>query len=301
MRFGFVTCVQLGLSCMEAIYEVGGRLDLVMTLNDDQAVSKVGRVYLDPFCARQGIPLIKSRNNNDSGVVEAVGPGVTGVSVGDEVCGMTGARFGAHAELAAVRADRLCPKPAAVDHEQAVAILFGGSTARHVLHDVVGRGRRVLINGASGAVGTAAVQIAHLAGSHVTAVCSHRNADLVRSLGAAEVVDHAVQPVAGLSETYDVVLDAVGNLDRRSGRRLLAESGVLVLAVAGLADTVLARGPVRAGPWPEDPADFAWLLDRLAAGELRPVISATVPLADIVEAHRVVDSGRKVGNLVVTP
>ena len=236
-----------------------------------------------------------------SGVVEAVGPGVTGVSVGDEVCGMTGARFGAHAELAAVRADRLCPKPAAVDHEQAVAILFGGSTARHVLHDVVGPGRRVLVNGASGAVGTAAVQIAHLAGSHVTAVCSHRNADLVRSLGAAEVVDHAVQPVAGLSETYDVVLDAVGNLDRRSGRRLLAESGVLVLAVAGLADTVLARGPVRAGPWPEDPADFAWLLDRLAAGELRPVISATVPLADIVEAHRVVDSGRKVGNLVVTP
>ncbi len=126
-----------------------------------------------------------------SGVVEAVGPGVSGVTVGDEVCGMTGARMGAHAELAAVRADRVCPKPAAVDHEQAAAILFGGSTARHFLHDLVGPGKRVLVNGASGAVGSAAVQLARLEGAHVTGVCSDRNADLVRSLGADEVLDHA--------------------------------------------------------------------------------------------------------------
>ena len=236
-----------------------------------------------------------------SGVVEAVGPGVTGVSVGDEVCGLTGARMGAHAELAAVRADRACAKPAGVDHEQAAAILFGGKTARHFLHDLVGPGRRVLVNGASGAVGSAAVQIAHLAGSHTTAVCSGRNADLVRSLGAQEVVDHAVQPVAGLSERYDVVLDTVGNLDRRTGRRLLAPDGVLVLVAAGLADTVLARGNVRAGVSSEDPADFAWLLDRIAAGELRAVVDRTLPLSEVVEAHRLVDSGRKVGNLVLLP
>ncbi|HSO64459.1 MAG TPA: NAD(P)-dependent alcohol dehydrogenase [Ornithinibacter sp.] len=236
-----------------------------------------------------------------SGVVESVGPGVDGVSVGDEVCGMTGAAMGAHAELAAVRVDRMTAKPAGVGHEQAAAILFGGSAARHFLRDVVGPGRRVLVNGASGAVGSAAVQIAHLAGAHVTGVCSARNADLVRSLGADEVVDHTSTSVFDLPERYDVVLDTVGTLDRRSGPHLLAPGGTLLLAVAGLGDTILARGNVRAGVASEDPADFAWLLERVAAGEMRAVVDRTLPLADIVEAHRVVDSGRKVGNLVLTP
>jgi NADPH:quinone reductase-like Zn-dependent oxidoreductase len=236
-----------------------------------------------------------------SGVVEAVGPGVTTFAVGDEVCGMTGTAMGAHAELVAARADRACRIPTGVDHEQAAAILFGGSTARHFLGDLAGPGRRVLVNGASGAVGSAAVQLAHLAGAHVTAVTSARNAELVRSLGADEVVDHAVTPVTTLPATYDVVLDAVGNLDRRSGRRLLAPRGALLLAVAGLADTILARGQVRAGVSSEDPADFAWLLDRVAAGELRAVVDRTLPLDDVAEAHRLVDSGRKVGNLVVLP
>nr|WP_216658817.1 NAD(P)-dependent alcohol dehydrogenase [Nocardioides sp. zg-1230] len=236
-----------------------------------------------------------------SGVVEAVGPGVNGVAVGDEVCGMTGTRMGAHAELVAVRVDRVCAKPAGVDHEQAAAILFGGSTARHFLGDLVGPGTRVLVNGASGAVGSAAVQLAHLAGAHVTGTCSDRNADLVRSLGAQEVVDHARHRVAELPDRYDVVLDTVGNLDRRSGRALLATGGVLVLAVAGLAETVLARGNVRAGVSSEDPESFAWWLERIAAGEVRAVVDRTLPLSGIVEAHRIVDSGRKVGNLVITP
>ena len=165
-----------------------------------------------------------------SGAVESVGPGVEGVAVGDEVVGMTGAGMGAHAELAAVRADRLVPKPASVSHADAAAVIFGGTTARHVLQDVAAPGSRVLVNGASGAVGCAAVQVAHLAGARVTAVCSERNADLVRSLGAAEVVDHGRTSVHDLPAAYDVVLDAVGNLDRRSGRRLLAPDGVLVLA-----------------------------------------------------------------------
>jgi NADPH:quinone reductase-like Zn-dependent oxidoreductase len=159
----------------------------------------------------------------------------------------------------------------------------------------------VLVNGASGAVGSAAVQLAHLAGAHVTAVCSDRNTDLVRSLGAHEVVDHAAQQVSGLTERYDVVVDAVGTLDRHSGRRLLARDGVLLLVVADLADTVLARGNVRAGISSEDPENFAWLLERIAAGELRAVVDRTLPLSEVVEAHRIVDSGRKVGNLVVVP
>ena len=190
-----------------------------------------------------------------SGTVESLGAGVTGLAIGDEVAGMTGIGMGAHAELAAVRADRLTTVPAGVSHEDAAAVLFGGSTARHFLDDVVAPGRRVLVNGASGAVGTAAVQVAHLAGAHVTAVCSGRNAELARSLGADEVVDHTRTSVDDLAATYDVVLDAVGNLDRRSGRRLLAPSGVLVLAVGGSRrhrprPRERPRGRIRGGPRP---------------------------------------------------
>ena len=236
-----------------------------------------------------------------SGVVAEVGPGVTGASVGDEVCGMTGGRLGCHAELVAVKASRLVPKPAAVSHVDAAALLFGGTTALHFLADRVSPGSRVLVNGASGAIGTAAVQLARNAGGVVTGVCSAANAELVADLGAESVVDYAVSPVETLTEQYDVVLDAVGNISIAAGRRLLSPGGALLLAVADLGETVRARGDVVAGPAPERPASFTTLLDLAAAGELRVVVDRTVPLDDIVEAHRVVDSGRKVGNVVVLP
>lgn len=236
-----------------------------------------------------------------SGVVEEVGPGVSGFSVGDEVCGMTGVSFGGHAELVCVPAAKTSRKPAGVSHEDAAGVLFGGATALHFLGDRVRPGQRVLVNGASGAIGTAAVQLARNAGAHVTAVCSGRNADLVRSLGADEIVDHTTTSVLDLPATHDVVLDTVGNLDRHSGRRLLAPGGVVLLAVAGLTDLVLARGDVRAGTSAEDPAVFDRLLALVAAGDLDPVVSRTLPLDEVVEAHRVVDSGRKVGSLVLTP
>lgn len=236
-----------------------------------------------------------------SGVVEEVGPGVTGFAVGDAVCGMTGGRFGTHAELVAVRAAKVVPKPAAVTHEDAAAVLFGGTTALHFLGDRVRPGHRVLVNGASGAIGTSAVQLARLAGGRVSAVCSGANAELVRSLGAEEVVDHTTTSLPSLPATYDVVLDTVGNVDIATGRHLLAPGGVLLLAVADLAQTVRARGDVVAGPSPEKPAYFTRLLELVAAGDLRVVVSRTVTLDEVVEAHRVVDSGRKVGNIVLTP
>lgn len=236
-----------------------------------------------------------------AGVVEAVGQGVTGVAVGDEVCGMTGARMGAHAELAAVRADRLVPKPAEVSHADAAGILFGGTTALHYLGERVRPGATVLVNGASGAVGVAAVQLARRAGGRVTAVCGAANADLVRDLGAEEVVNHRRTSVLDLPGRYDVVLDTVGTIPMAAGRRLLAPGGSLLLPVATLGETVRARGPVVAGPAKEDPDHFRALLDLVAAGDLRVVVDRTLPLDEVVEAHRVVDSGRKVGNLVLVP
>jgi NADPH:quinone reductase-like Zn-dependent oxidoreductase len=171
----------------------------------------------------------------------------------------------------------------------------------HFLGDRVRPGTTVLVNGASGAVGSAAVQLAALAGGEVTGVCGPTNADLVRRLGAKDVIDHTTASVLESSERYELVMDTVGTISLAAGRRLLAPGGTLLLVAADLADTVRARGDAVAGPASEDPATMAALLDLVASGELEVVIDRTVPLDEIVEAHRVVDSGRKVGNIVVLP
>jgi NADPH:quinone reductase-like Zn-dependent oxidoreductase len=238
-----------------------------------------------------------------SGVVEAVGPGDAGLAVGDEVCGMSGTRMGAHAELAVVGAERLVPKPAGVSHDDAAGVLFGGTTAWQFLHvkSAVSRGDRVLVVGASGAVGSAAVQLAAIAGAQVTAVTSAPNADLVRELGAAEVVDYRSTDFTALSDRFDLVVDTVGTLTKATGRPLLAPDGVLLLVAADLLGTVTARGNVRAGVAAEDTADMTALLDLVADGSLRVPLDSVLPIGDIVAAHRRVDSGRKVGNIVLRP
>jgi NADPH:quinone reductase-like Zn-dependent oxidoreductase len=215
-----------------------------------------------------------------SGVVEAVGRDVDTLAPGDEVAGMTGVRLGTHAELVAVPAKRLVVKPETVGHEDAAGVLFGGTTALHFLRRAgIGEGTAVLVNGASGAVGTNAVQLATDLGATVTGVSSGANADLVTGLGAVRVLDHTRGELAATDERFDVVLDAVGNLTVASGRRLLRPGGVLVLAVAGLVDTIRPRRGVVTG----------------VSSERAEVV------AHIVEAHRRVDTGRKVGNIVVRP
>jgi NADPH:quinone reductase-like Zn-dependent oxidoreductase len=238
-----------------------------------------------------------------SGVVEAVGRDVTGFAVGDEVCGMTGIRMGAHAELAVAPAKKLVRKPAGVSHDDAAALLFGATTALHYLRDraAVQAGDTVLVNGASGAIGTSAVQLAVHLGGRVTGVTSARNAALVAELGAERTIDHTAVDVREIPDRFDVVLDAVGNLSIRSGRTLLAPGGRLALAVASLGDTIRARGQVSAGPSPERAEDFEVLLGLAASGVLRVVVEQVYELDDIVEAHRLVDTGHKVGNVLVRP
>lgn len=238
-----------------------------------------------------------------SGVVEAVGDGVHGVAIGVEVSGTTGRRMGTHAEYVAVPADRVVQKPQAVSHDDAAGVLFGGTTALHFLRDraAVTPGVSVLVNGASGAVGTNAVQIAAHLGASVTGVTSGANAALVSGLGAEHVIDHTAHDLTSISNRYDVVLDTVGNLSIASGRGLLRPGGRLVLAVAGLGETIRARGDVIAGPAPERTADVEELLRMLADGSVRVVVDRTYPLADIAEAHRRVDTGHKVGNVIVRP
>lgn len=237
-----------------------------------------------------------------SGVVEEVGDGVAGLRPGDEVCGMTGARLGTHAEYVAVPADRAVPKPPRVGHDDAAAVLFGGTTAMHYLRDKgeVAPGQSVLVVGATGAVGTNAVQLASHLGAEVTAVCSERNAALVRRLGASVVLDRDT-PLTSAGDTYDVVLDTVGALRPRDAGALLNEGGRLLLVVADLPDTLRARGPVRTGPAPERPEDMAELLRLVDDGTLEVLIERVLTLDEITEAHRIVDTGHKVGNVVVHP
>ncbi|MCA1783989.1 MAG: NAD(P)-dependent alcohol dehydrogenase [Dermatophilaceae bacterium] len=238
-----------------------------------------------------------------SGVVEAVGKNVTAFAVGDEVCGMAGTRMGAHAELASVPAGRLVAKPDQVSHDEAAGVLFGGTTAWHFLRvkSAVKEKDRVLVVGASGAVGSNAVQLAAIAGARVTAVTSGRNADLARDLGASEVVDYTTTDLIALTDRFDIVVDTIGTLTARTGRPLLAPGGALLLIAADLRGTVTARGNVRAGVAAERTEDMTALLGLVEAGTLRVVLDEVLPLDDIAEAYRRVDSGHKVGNVIIRP
>jgi NADPH:quinone reductase-like Zn-dependent oxidoreductase len=267
------------------------------------------------FFARLVFGIVRPRRrilgSSFSGVVETVGSRVDGWSPGDEVCGMTGTKMGAHAEHVAVAARRIVRKPPGVTHDDAAGVLFGGTTALFFLRDkaAVGAGTSVLVNGASGAVGTNAVQLAKHLGATVTGVTGPSNAALVTELGADRIIDHttddlAVDLPASAATTvdrFDVVLDTVGNLSIASGRRLLSPKGVLVLAVASLGETIRARGTVVAGSAPERADDFAFLLGLVADGTLAVVHDDAFDLDHIVEAHRSVDSGHKRGNVVVHP
>lgn len=238
-----------------------------------------------------------------SGVVEAVGDRVRDLAPGDRVCGMNGIRMGAHAEYVAVSAERVARTPPEVSHDDAAGLLFGGSTAWHFLCEKasIGAGSSVLVNGASGAIGTNAVQLGRHLGASVTGVTSTANAELVTDLGADRIIDHTRQDLAATTERFDVVFDTVGTLSIAAGRRLLAPGGTLLLAVAGLGDTIRARGDVVAGSAPERVAQHDQLLALVAAGDLVVVQDRSFPLADITEAHRLVDGGHKVGNVVVHP
>ena len=236
-----------------------------------------------------------------AGVIEAAGAGVVDLEPGQAVCGMTGTKLGTHAEYVAVPGHRVARVPAGVSPEDAAGVLFGGTAALFFLRDKgsVAPGTSVLVNGAAGAVGTNAVQLARHYGAKVTAVTSAANAALVTSLGADNVIDYTKDGLLGTGMRFDVVLDCVGNLTIESGRRLLSDGGVLLLAVAGLWTTIRARGNVVAGSAPERVEDFELLLGLVAGGELIVVHDRIDDLEDIVEAHRRVDTGHKRGNVIV--
>jgi len=244
-----------------------------------------------------------------AGVIEAVGDEVTGFAPGDEVIAMLGAAFGGHAEYVCVKpaASAITRKPGNLSMEESVALVFGGHTALAYLdHVALEPGAEVLVNGASGAVGTAAVQLAKLRGARVTAVCSGGNAELARSLGADRVIDYTVEDFAANGETYDVIVECVGNAPFERVERSIKPGGALLLVVTGLKGMLTAsRDSRRSGKLvtmrgSSVMGDGLASLVRLAeTGEFRPVIDRTFDFDQIVEAHRYVDTGRKRGNVVL--
>jgi NADPH:quinone reductase-like Zn-dependent oxidoreductase len=253
-------------------------------------------------------PRLRVLGMDIAGVVEAVGPEVTAFRPGDEVIAMLGGRFGGHAEYVTVpQHSAITRKPANLTFEESVALVFGGITARAFLDRAELRpGASVLVNGASGAVGSAAVQLAHVAGAHVTAVTSGANAGLVRSLGADRVIDYTTTDFSQEAGRYDIVVDCVGNVpfDRMDG--VIRPGGALLSVIADLAGVVQARSRTRrtgkqivAGNVPFTSEQLAQVARLADAGIVHPVIDRTFDLADIADAHRYVDTGRKKGNVVV--
>lgn len=243
-----------------------------------------------------------------AGVVEAVGSDVRDFRVGEEVFGMSGTRMGAHAELCALSTKGcIAKKPSELSFEHAAALTFGGTTALDFYRRAkLARGERVLVNGASGSVGVAAVQIAKHMGAHVTAVCSARNAELVRGLGADEVIDYNTREFADGTSKWDVVMDTVGNAGYPRSKRALADGGRLLLVLGTLGDlftapwyTLTSRHKVIAGPVEERREYVETLAELAREGRIRAVIDEEFSLDHIAEAHALVDTGRKRGSVVV--
>lgn len=272
---------------------------------------------MDPSTLGLRGPKIKIRGTDFAGEVEAVGPGVTRFSPGDEVYGEVDRAF---AEYVAAPDNVVGHKPVHLTFEQAAAIPLAGNTALMGVRDVgrVQAGQRVLINGASGGVGTFAVQIAKAFGADVTGVCSTRNLDLVRSLGADAVVDYSEEDFTRTGQRFDVVFDLVGNRSLTDLRRALTPTGTLVLSGGGVSRGGSLIGPVglmiraqlmsrlvrgqrililTVAPNKEN---LATLKELAEAGKITPAIDRTYPLDEAAEAIRYLEMDHARAKVVIT-
>jgi NADPH:quinone reductase-like Zn-dependent oxidoreductase len=270
---------------------------------------RVARLMAPAVFGRRG-PKRPVRGRDFAGVVESVGDGVPGLTAGDEVYGDLGLAEGAFAEYAVVAGDRVALKPVNLSFEQAAAVPLSASTAMLGLRDLaeVGPGRRVLINGASGGVGTFAVQIAKALGAEVTGVCSTRNVQQLRALGADHVVDYTRDDFTRSGPRYDVLFDLVGNRSLRDLRRVVKPGGIVLLSGGGSSTGGSFFGPIgrliaaqltnrfvpqRLVPMTGEPAIEAHLValrELIEAGRVVPALDRTYPLEEAPEAIRYLET-----------
>ncbi|VAW34439.1 Bifunctional protein: zinc-containing alcohol dehydrogenase; quinone oxidoreductase (NADPH:quinone reductase); Similar to arginate lyase [hydrothermal vent metagenome] len=272
----------------------------------------------EPFFTRLFTGLTKPKKNilgmELAGEIEAVGKDVKLFKAGDQVFGLTGVSLGANAEFRCLPEEAtLLTKPANMSYEESVAVVEGGLTALNFLRNKanIQPGQKVLIYGASGSVGTASVQIAKQFGAEVTGVCSTTNLELVKSLGADEVIDYTKEDFTENDETYDIIFDTVGKRSFSQCKGSLTPKGIY-LDAAGVATifpmlwtsmfgskkAILAATYLR--PASKITKDLIFLKELIEAGKIQAVIDRRYPLEQTAEAHRYVETGRKKGNVVIT-
>ena len=266
----------------------------------------------DPFGVRFFFGLMKPNKNIlgsvFSGEIESVGKDVTLYKAGDEVFGSTGMSFGAYGEYICLPEGGIFSvKPTGLSHAEAAAIPFGGTTALHFLRKAnIKKGQKVLIIGASGAVGTSAVQLAAYFGAEVTAVCGPSGVDMVKSIGASKVIDYTREDFTKSTETYDVIYDTVGKESYTRCLSRLGGTGILILGASGMAGminglstTMTSKRKVITGVTSQKAADVSFLKAVIELGKLKPVIDRMYSLSQMVAAHTYVDGGHKKGNVAI--
>jgi NADPH:quinone reductase-like Zn-dependent oxidoreductase len=281
------------------------------TVNRTDCALRAAKPFFWRFFTGLVRPRVTVIGTEFAGEVEAVGAGVTSFEVGDRVFGFDGTRFGAHAEYLAVPEDGLLATiPADLSYEEAAPSSEGSQYALSLIRNAkIRRGQDVLVNGATGAIGSAAVQLLKHLGANVTAVCGTEHVELVKGLGADRVIDCAAEDFTRDGQTYDVVLDAVGKSSFGRCRRLLRPRGIYLSTDLGplsqnpflaLVTPLLGRRkvmfPIPKRPDRELASDLRELIE---SGAFRPLIDRRYPLDQIVEAYRYVETGRKLGNVVV--
>lgn len=281
------------------------------TVNRTDCGFRSAEYFISRFFSGLLRPKFKTLGNEFAGVVEAVGKDVKSFAVGDKVFGYNDTTFGAHAEYMIMAENAaITTMPQNVSFEEAAAITEGG---HYALCDIraakVIAGQNILVNGATGAIGSAAVQLIKYFGATVTAVCNTKNVDLVRSLGADVVIDYTQQDFTKLDERFHFVFDAVGKSSFAKCKRLLYEKGIYISTELGKnsANVFLAlTTPLTGGkrvlfPLPTiSKADIIFLKELVEAGKFKPVIDRHYKLDDIVEAYRYVETGHKTGNVIIT-
>ena len=311
------------------VYERFGSPDLLElrgigkpSIADDQILVKVHAASIQqtdinfrtgtPFLARLLAGPFKPKNQilgcDYSGIVEATGKKVDEYSVGDEVYGQLNKRTGTHAEYISVSMKEVSPKPRNLTHVEAASVGVAGTLALQFLrdHGEMQQGQKVLVNGASGGIGTFAVQVAKAYDTEVTGVCSTSNLEMVKSIGADHVIDYTQEDFTERVNEYDIVFDAVRKNSFANCKKALTQKGIYVTTEFG--PTIMLQMKMNSNPngkrmvgalLKADPQDLVVLTELIEAGRIWPVIDRTYPLKEIVDAHRYVEKGHAKGKVIV--